>query len=173
MVHGARAPLRRSSGRSRVLSAAAAERWVKDPSGPPAAVARPIEGGPGALLALRDPPPRPGGRRAERPRAAGGEQAGWSGRRAGAANAWRLRGGRSPAGPLGFLRPHVADSGPASPACRRARPASSAQSGAGLSVPADRLNHDNHNDTKCHCCYVLIEIAPKQQQEQRLSGELP
>lgn len=124
MVHGARAPLRRSSGRSRVLSAAAAERWVKDPPGPPAA-ARPIEGGPGALPALRDPPPRAGGRRPRCPRAAGGEQAGWRGdqarpRRAGAANAWRVRDGRSPAGPFRFLRPHVADPGPASPACRGA-----------------------------------------------------
>lgn len=105
MVHGARAPLRRSSGRSRVLSVAAAERWVKDSPGPPA-TARSIEGGPGALPALRDPPPLAGGRRPRCPRAAGGEQAGWSGdrarpRRTGAANAWRVRGGRNPAGPLG------------------------------------------------------------------------
>lgn len=126
MVHGARAPLRRSSGRSRVLSAAAAERWVKDPPGPPAAAARPSEGGPGPLLALGDPPPRARGRRAGCPRAAGGEPAGWSGDRArprpgGAPEAWRVRGERSPAGPRGFLRPHVADPGPAGPSSRGAR----------------------------------------------------
>lgn len=52
---------------------------MKDPPGPPAAVARPIEGGPGALLALRDLPPRAGdggpsarGRRAGSGRAAAG-----------------------------------------------------------------------------------------------------
>lgn len=88
MVHGARAPLRRSSGRSRVLSAAAAERWVKDPSGPPAATAaRPIEGSPGALLALRDPPCRAGGPGAR------GWQAG--SRRAGAGSGTAAPGGRS------------------------------------------------------------------------------
>lgn len=138
MVHGARAPLRRSSGRSRVLSAAAAERWVKDPPGPPAPprAARAPSRPSGTLL-----PPRAGG---GGPGAPGGGRAGAGiGPERGSGTAGsseRLAVPGRPQPRRALRVPAAARRGPRAcpPRCRGARPARPAHSH-GLSAPADRL----------------------------------